>query len=152
MYNRITSYLEPTPIPTEAQDELRRFGNWTGQTDTKVMAKDLMRRGLQGAEQLYFEGKPDIKNPQNVRNAQNDWKVSAVQEILANARKLNLRKPGEVLANKDVLLTTPSWKEGVNNWAFKNVHSNFWDIIANSILPEQWAKNDSEKKMQLAKK
>lgn len=138
------------PDDTE-QDEFQKFGNWTGQTDVKLMAKDLLRRGLIGAEQLVMEN-VNIKSPDAIRKAQSDWKVSAIQEILARARKFNLRTPAEVLANKDVLLTNPMWKEGVNNWAFKNVHPNFWNIITESLLPEQWAKYDKADKSNLVKK
>ena len=129
-------------IPPISQDELRAFGNWTGQTDTKLMAADLKKRNLQGAQQL-IDDKVDTSSGDSIRKAQSDWKPNAIQEILGNIRKLNLRTPQAILANKNVLLTNKDWREAVNTDTFKNIHGNFWDVIANSIAPEQWAKLDS---------
>lgn len=139
------------PIPTLDQDALSRFSNWTGQTDTKVMAHDLMKRGLVGADQLYFDS-VDTTSPNSIRKSQSDWKVAAIQNILMNAKKLNLRKPEEIMANRHILIDNPTWKEGINNPAFKQVHPNFWQVISNSILPEQYAKSDKEASLLLAKK
>lgn len=143
------------PPPTEdpkiklEQDTLRRFGNWTGQTDTKVMAADLKKRGLIGAQQL-IDDQPNVNSASSIRNAQSDWKVNAIQEILANAKRYGLRTRAQVMANKDLLLNKPEWKDAINNDSFKSVHPNFWNIITDSILPEQYKKFDAEKS--LAKK
>lgn len=60
----ISNYLlaaKGDPTKNLPQDELARFGNWTGQTDTKVMAADLKRRGLIGAQQL-IEDTPNVND------------------------------------------------------------------------------------------
>lgn len=134
----------PMVVPPLSQDELRQFGNWTGQTDTKVMARDLQKRGLIGAEQLVMDN-PNVTSASSIRNAQSDWKVSAIQEILANARRFNLRTPEEINANRDVLVQNSRWREGINNPYFTHIHPNFFDVISKSILPEQYTKEESRK-------
>lgn len=138
--------------PKDPDDELTTFADWTGSKgDTKVIAKDLMKRGLIGAEQIFNAG-VDIKDASSIKNSQADWKPAAIQQILANARRLNLRKPEEILANKDVLISNPRFKDAINNPYFKQIHPNFWNIITDSILPEQYAKADKKKQQDLAKK
>lgn len=146
MYNRITlaeGEKDKKPV-LPPQDLLQKFGNWTGQTDTKVMAEDLIKRGLVGGEQLRYD-QPNTSTAEGIRNAQSDWKVAAIQDILSNARKFNLRKPEEVLANKNVLISNPKWRDAINNDSFKTIHPNFWNVITDSLLPSQYAKEDAQR-------
>jgi hypothetical protein len=137
-----------TPIQ---QDANQKFGNWTGQADTKVMAQDLMNRGLKGADQLLFENQ-DTSNADAITNKnQSDWKTSAIQNILANAHKLNIRTPESVDANKNVLIGNGKWADAINNSSFQNIHPNFWQVTQ-GILKDQWAKEDAQNKNQTAKK
>src|ERR1700688_4409652 len=137
MYNR-TTVGDPTApkdkIPPVNQDANQKFGNWTGSTDTKVMAADLMKRGLTGADQILYD-QPNTNDANSIRNSQGDWKLAAIQNILANAHKLGIRTPEAVMANKDVLIGNSKWKDAINNPAFKNIHPNFWGTITDSILP-----------------
>lgn len=140
MYNRTTLYeggdkgkKNPSLPP---QDENVKFGNWTGQTDTKVMAKDLMDRGLVGANQLMADD--PTTNPTGISNSQSDWKQAAIQNILANAHKFNIRTPEAVLANQKLLIGNPKWEDAINNQYFKNIHPNFWEVVTHSLLPERW--------------
>lgn len=145
MYNRITLAEDlgggKKPIP---QSQLQRFGNWTGQSDTKFMAADLMKRGLVGADKLLLDN-PNPNDRNSIINSQSDWKPNAIMEILSNARKLNLRTPEEINANRNVLMTTPKYRDAINNPSFTQIHKNFWDIITHSILPEQYAKEEAQK-------
>lgn len=137
------------PTPKQLQD----FGNWTGSTDTKVMAADLAKRGLLGADQIILSS-PNTNDPNSVTNNQGDWKPSAIMSIVANARKYNLRKPEEILANKKVLMNSldPRIQDAINDPRFHIIHRNFWDVLANSIIPQQWAKVDAQNQNNLAKK
>lgn len=141
MYDRTT--LGDGKKPTPDQDKFQKFGNWTGQTDTKVMAQDLFKRGLIGADQLVSDN-PNTSSGDAIRNAQSDWKVAAVQDILANARKFNLKKPEEIMANKNALISNPAWRDAINNTSFNTLHPNFWSVITHSILPEQYAKEAAQ--------
>lgn len=131
------------PHDPDIQTENQKFGNWTGQTDTKVMAQDLKRRGLIGAQSL-IEDSPNVNDPNSIRNSESDWKVAAIQQILSNAKKLNLKSPEAINANRDVLIDNPKWKDAINNSYFNHIHPNFWSIITHSILPEQYAKYDKQ--------
>lgn len=133
--NSVTPYISP--------EELQQFGNWTGQQDSRVMAQDLMKRGLINANQLADE-QVSLGAGAGIRNAQSAWKTGLIQEILSNARKYNLRTPTEVNANRNVLVQNPRWKAAVNDPYFNHVHPNFWNIITDSILPEQYAKFDKQ--------
>jgi len=117
-----------------------------------VMAKDLMDRGLINANQLY-EDNPDINDPNSIKNSQGDWKVAAIQKILQNAYQKNIRSPTEFLNNKTYLMSglDPRIQDALKNNTFSQIHPNFWGTIANSILPEQWAKYDASQKS-IAKK
>lgn len=132
------------------QSELDKFGNWTGQTDTKVMAKDLMNRGLQGANQLLYD-MVDTSTGDSIKNAQSDWKVAAIQQILSNAKKFNLRTPEEINANRNVLIGNSRWVDAINNQSFKTIHPNFWSVITDSLLPEQYAKYDKNNSQTVSK-
>lgn len=133
------------------QEDLNSFGNWTDQTDTKMMAKDLNNRGLVGADKM-MDDNVNTSSSDGIRNANSDWKVSAIQNILSNARKLNLRTPEEVNANRDVLINNPKWRDAINNPVFSQNHPNFWNIITHSILPERYAKYDKMEKDNTVKK
>lgn len=155
MYNRLTLATgeneKPKTLPV-AQDENQKFGNWTGQGDTKAMAEDLGKRGLVGADQLLFENQ-DTSSADAIKNKnQSDWKVAMIQNVLTNAKKFGIRTPEALLANKNVLIGNPKWVDAVNNPAFNNIHPNFWSVITKSILPEQWAKYDKSKNQDIAKK
>lgn len=140
-----TSPPTTTPPPDYSPEDLKRFGNWTGQQDTKVMAADLAKRGLLGADQIIMSN-PNINDPNSVINNQGDWKPAAIMSIVANARKYNLRRPEEILANKKVLMNSlaPRIQDAINNPYFNQIHGNFWDVLAHSIIPQQWAKADAE--------
>lgn len=138
--------VKPVGDPALTQDPYQKFGNWTGQDDTRVMAQDLMKRGLIGADQL-LSSNPNPNDPNSIRNAQGDWKVNAIQSILAKARELNLRKPEEVNANRNVLMgkLNSQYRDAINSQSFNTIHPNFWSVITNSLLPDQYAKEDAQK-------
>lgn len=138
-------------VPDISQTDLEKFGNWTGQTNNRVMAKSLMDMGLLGADQLLFD-QVDTSSADKIRNAQSDWELSATQNILRNAKKFGIRTPEQVEANKDILIGNAKWAEGINSDSFKNVHGNYWDIIKYKLLPQQYAKFDSQNKKQTALK
>lgn len=127
----------------------QKFGNWTGSMDNQVMAKDLMNRGLTGADQIMND-QVMPNSADNIRNRQGDWKLAAVQNILSNAHKLNIRTPESVSTNWDVL-NNGKWKDAINDPTFSVIHPNFKSVI-NSILKDQWAKEDAQNKNQTAKK
>lgn len=131
------------PIPTSPNE---RFGNWTGSTDTKLIAADLMKRGFIGANQLLYDN-PNPNDPNSVRNSQGDWKIAAMQKILSRARELNIRNPEAINANKAALMSTinPQYKDAINSQDFQTIHPNFWSVISHSIIPEQYAKEDASK-------
>lgn len=141
---------DPTPkkVPIE-QDENQKFGNWMNNNDPKVFAKDLMNRGLQGAEQLYNDN-PDTSSKSGIINAQSDWKIAAIQQILANAKKFNIRNPEAVMANKHTLIGNSRWSDAIDNPNFNQIHNNFWQTVATKLLPEQWKKYDEANKNNLA--
>ena len=156
MYNAITAANidgpgDNNPKPPIVQDENQKFGNWTGSTDPKVMAADLMKRGLVGANQLLYDN-PDVSSKSGIINSQSNWKQAAMQNILANAKKFNLRTPEEINANRDALVGNAKWADAINNPSFKQIHPNWWQTITDSILPEQYAKYDAAKKGDIAKK
>lgn len=130
---------EPTP------EELKSFGNWTGQDDVHVMAQDLSKRGLLGADQLLLDS-ANQSDPNSIINSQSDWKPSAIEKIVSNARRYNLRTPEEIMANKAVLMNTlePRIQEAINDPYFAQIHPNFWQILSHSIIPQQWAKYDAQ--------
>ena len=144
---------KPKPKPDYTPEDLRAFGNLTGQTDTKVMAKDLSKRGLLGADQLIMDN-PNTNDPNSVVNSQGDWKPAAIEKIVANARKYNLRTPEEIVANKKVLMNSldPRIQDAIKDPRFDQIHPNFWQVLAHSIIPEQWAKLDAKNKANLASK
>lgn len=128
-------------IPSDISE---KFGNWTGSEDTKINSQDLMNRGLLGANQLVFENQStstadDIKNKN-----QSDWKIAAIQKILQKAYQKGIKDPTVFLQpeNRDYLLSgvDPKIKAAINDPVFNQVHPNFWQVLGNSILPEQWKK------------
>lgn len=139
----------PSPLDNADQDEYQKFGNWLNDTNTKNFAKDLMNRGLKGADQIYYDN-PDTKTHNGVINAQSDWKINAIQQILANAKKYNIRTPEAANANRHLLIGNSRWSDAIDNPAFNDIHSNWWDVITKSILPEQWKKYDAQNKNNVA--
>lgn len=126
-----------------AQTKYQKFGNWTGQMDVSKMWDDLKKRGLIGA-QTGVEGQPSNPNdPNSVRNASADWKVTAIQHILANAKRLDIRTPEAYDANMDALTSTldPKYRDALKNESFKQIHPN-WDNVIKQILTEQHSKFD----------
>lgn len=113
--------------------------------DTKKAAQYLQKIGLVGADQIK-EAQPNIADPNSIRTSQADWKIAAIQHIISNAKKFGIRKPEEVIANKDVLMSTldPKYKDAINNSSFGVTHPNFWGIISHSILPDEYAKETTK--------
>lgn len=136
--------------PPLVQDESQKFGNWLDTADTKIMAKDLMDRGLIGADQIYFDN-PNPNDPNSIRNTQGDWKLAAIRQILANAKKFNLRSPEAINANREVLIGNKKWADAIDNPYFNYIHPNFWSVITDSILPQRWKQYDETQKT-IAKK
>jgi|GEM_PF-3505666 len=126
------------------QDDSTRFSNWAGTTDTKVMAKDLMDKGLINANQLYFDN-PNPNDPNSVKDSQGDWKVAAIQKILQKAYQKNIRNPSEFMNNKGYLMSglDPRIQDALKNNTFNQIHPNFWNVIADKILPQRWSQWDA---------
>lgn len=128
---------DPTSAPPK--DEFS-FGNVGDAIDSKEAARYLQKKGLIGAGQI-IESNPDINDANSIRNTQGDWKIAAMQQIVQNAKKFGLTKPEEILANKDVLVGNPRWKDAINNSSFQTIHPNWWSLIAHSIIPEQMSRD-----------
>ena len=121
------------------EEEITRFGNFAGE-DTMGIAKDLARRGMVGASQLLTDH-PDISSKSGIVNAQSDWKPSAISSMLMQAKRLGLKTPTEIAANKEALMgkLDPRYKEALNHQTFNQIHPNFWETF-NGILKDQYAK------------
>lgn len=134
------------PVPKK-DPTATNFSNWLtnngSSIDTKAAASDLMKRGLVGADQIMYDN-PNTNSPTSIKNSQADWKPAAIQEILYNIRRLGLKTPEEINANKGVL-TSGKYKDAINNPSFANIHPNFWSTITNSIVPQQYAKESSDR-------
>lgn len=140
--------------PSAPLDKYQQFGSWLGSTDTKLMAKDLVKRGLENGNQLVDDtDRVNTGDASSIRNSQSDWKIAAMQHILANSLRLGIRKPEEMMANKKALISSldPQYQQALNNPAFDQIHPNWWKV-ANSILTEQYAKYDSMNANNVAKK
>lgn len=133
------------PAEPLAKTESEKFSNWMGTSDRKVMAKNLSDLGMKGADQIYNDN-PDPNNPESIRHSQGDWKIAAVQKILEKAHEKGLRNPTEILANKDYLTSglEKDYKEALNKQDFNTIHPNFWQVIAEKLIPQQWAKTDAQ--------
>jgi len=130
----------PKKTPTLPQDAASKFGNWLNTTDTKQMAADLMKRNLEGANQLVFENQ-DTSSADAIKNKnQSDWKIAAIQGMLGNAYRLGIKTPEEVTANWNVL-TNGKFKDAINDPTFSVIHSNFPDVFK-KLLADQWAKQN----------
>ena len=133
------------PVNQDASD---KFSNWTNSQDTKVAAKDLLDRGLKGADQLFFENQKTGSADDITKKNQSDWKVGAIQKILQKAYQKGIKDPTTFLApeNRDYLLSglSPDIKAAINDPTFNRIHENFWDVLGNSILPQQWAKEENK--------
>lgn len=128
----------------------KRFGNWADTTDTKVMANDLAKRGLIGSDQLVLD-QPNKADVNSVVNSQGDWVVSAIPKILIKAYEKGIRNPTVFLApeNRDYLLSglDPRIKDAIKNPVFLRNHPNFWNVLSDSVLPQQWAKEENRKEI-----
>jgi len=153
-HNAISESEDPTKgdptkkdVPLE-QGASEKFANWTGQQNTKVMAQDLMKRGLVGANQLVYEDQDVSSTDSITKKNKSDWIPAAIQKILQNAYAKNLRTPTEIINNKTYLLggLNKGVQDAINSDTFNNIYKNFWNVITDSILPEQYAKFDNNKK------
>lgn len=145
---------DPKPPTKEEEAEAEQFGNWADTKDTKVASKDLMDRGLVGADQLYNENQKTNNADEITNKNQSDWKIAAIQKILAKAYLAGIKSPEAFLLpeNRNYLLSglDPRIKDAINNPNFNVIHPNFWNILGDSILPQQWAKEANKK--EIAKK
>lgn len=132
----------PDPIPDTPSE---KFANWMGTSDRKAMAKNLSDLGMKGADQIYNDN-PDPNNPESIRHSQGDWKIAAVQKILEKAHESGMRDPTTIMANKKYLLSglDKIYQDGINTDTFNVIHPNFWNIIAEKLIPQQWAKEDTQ--------
>lgn len=134
--------VKPKPL-TEAQ--LQAFANYGGTTDIHGRASYLGKKGLIGASQLISDH-PDLSKPNGLINAQSDWKTGAIGAMLMQARKLNLRTPAEVKANRGALLASlaPRLKEAINHPVFNQIHPNWWETF-DQVLGDQYAAEKTSK-------
>jgi len=131
--SKIKSLSEPPAPPKKKRqlspEELNNFSNWVKSGDTKEMAYDLAKRGLVNASQLMEEKQPSIVTALNSKSVQSSWKNAAIINILQRARQFGIKTPTELIANKDVLIDKPEFKQAINHAAFKQIHPNFWEIV-----------------------
>ena len=94
-HNAISGSEDPTKgDPTKKEVPLEqgiseKFANWTGQQSTKVMAQDLMKRGLQGADQLVYENQDVSSTDSITKKNKSDWIPSSIRKILQLAYAKN---------------------------------------------------------------
>lgn len=140
MYNRITLAEKTTPSSNDFS-----FGKIGDVLDTKIAAKYLQKKGLVGADQIK-DAQPNTSDPNSIRTNQADWKISAIQHIVANAKRLGIKKREEVMANKEALTSTldPKYRDAMRNTSFSTIHPNFWEVIGDSIIPEESSKDTSK--------
>src|SRR6185369_11021568 len=93
-------------------------------------AQYLQKKGLIGADQIK-ETQPNTADPNSIRNSQADWKISAVQHIMANAKRLGIRTPEAFDANMDVLTNTldPKYRLALKDPSFTIAHPNFPTVL-----------------------
>jgi len=79
--------IKPNPVgdPTATQDTYQKFGNWTGSTDTKLMAADLKKRGLIGADQLIDEEM--FGSSERYYTPKGNYKRTPAEKKIASIRK-----------------------------------------------------------------
>lgn len=132
---------KPT-LPVLNNVQLTGFGDFAGTTDVNEKARYLGRKGLFGADQLIAD-KPE-NNPNGVTNAQSSWKTSAMSAMLMQARRLGIKTPTEVSANKSALIGAldPRFKDAINTPEFSNTHPNWWQTF-DSILKDQYDKEQN---------
>ena len=129
----MTDKPNPTPNPTPpiTAQQIENFGKINNTTDTKEIAKYLMKKRLVGADLLYTDH-PDISSKEGIINAQSDWKASAISKMLTRARSLNLRTPTQLKANQEALLGSldQRYKDAIRHPAFNQIHPNFWSVFS----------------------
>lgn len=138
------------------QDPSEQFGNFANSQDSKVAAQYLSNKGLVGADQLVNENQ-DTSSADAIKNKnQSDWKVAAIQKILQKAYQKNIRNPTEFLQpeNRAYLLSgvDPRVKQAILDPTFSVIHPNFWQVLGNSVLKDQWDKTDAANKNQIVTK
>ena len=131
---------DKNPKKPLTDEELQKFGDFAGTTDTKEIAKYLMKKGLVGASQLYTDT-PNIATKEGIVNSQSDWKPAAMSKMLARARMLGLKTPTEIAANKAALIGAldDRIKQAISKPEFEQIHPNWWSTF-DSILKDQYAK------------
>lgn len=140
----------PTDNPKDAPKGFS-FGKIGDAVDTKLAAKYLQQKGLIGADQLV-EASPNTNDPNSIRNNQGDWKISAIQHIMANAKRLGINTPEAFDANMDVLTNTldPKYRQALKDPSFAVTNPN-WSSVLKSILKDQ-STGASKKDNLIAKK
>lgn len=134
----------PAGNPTNQPPANFNFGNAGDAIDTKQAAQYLQRKGLIGADQIK-ESNPNINDPDSIRTNQADWKISAIQHIMANAKRLGIRTPEALDANMNVLTNTldPKYRAALKDPSFAVTHPNFPQVLK-SILKDQWENYDNQ--------
>jgi hypothetical protein len=124
--------------PMLSEAELRAFANYGGTTDPKGKAAYLASKGLVGASQILTDH-PDVSTEKGIINAQSNWKTSAIEAMLMQARKMGLKTPTQLSNNKAGLMSAidPRIKEALNHPAFNQIHPNFWETF-NGIVKDQY--------------
>lgn len=147
MYDRLTLAEKNKSIPPGNNFS---FGNIGDAVDTKLAAQYLQNKGLIGADQIR-SAHPNVSDQDSIRNSQADWKISAIQHIMANAKRLNIKTPEAFDANMDVLTSTldPKYRQALKDPSFAITHPNFPKVMKD-ILKDQLA-NDAASNL-IAKK
>ncbi len=139
-----------SPATTE---QVNNFSVLGGTSDIKGQAVYLGKRGLIGTSNLLmdnhplttgegsFDTKSGVVNKKGLLAAQSVWIPSAMSTMLGAARKMNLRTPTELKANREALLgsLTPEYKEALNHPAFAQNYPNYWDTF-NNVISDQYSK------------
>lgn len=140
MYDRITLAEKMKSIPPTSGFS---FGNIGDVLDTKLAAKYLQDKGLIGADQIK-ETQPNAADPNSIRNSQADWKISAIQHIMANAKRLKIKTPEAFDANMEALTSTldPKYRQALKDPSFAIAHPNFKQTMK-AILKDEVANDMS---------
>ena len=136
----VSVLAEKNPKKELTEEQLKKFGDFAGSSDTKEMAKFLMKKGLVGASQLYTD-QPNTATKEGIINSQSDWKTAAMSKMLSRARQLGLKSPEEVNANKAALVGAldDRLKQAIADPTFAQIHPNWWNVFGD-VLKDQYAK------------